>query len=80
MMNHGHLTRQIAAHQLHIANLTAVISRIRQANITVDVFEKEDSMGHTYARYTIAPEVVRDMMNQGRVLRNPSTSNLFVMS
>lgn len=67
MLNHGSLTRQIAFMSLDIANLTAVISDVRDAlgYRAVITQEKVDPKGRTYASYTLHPNIKDLLMNRG---------------
>ena len=68
MLNHGPLTRQIAFISLDIANITAVISDVRDAlgeNAVVTV-DKEDPKGRRYASYRLHTNTREMLIKQGR--------------
>lgn len=67
MLNHGALTRQIAFMSLDIANLTAVMSDVRDLGIDPVRVDKTDPKGRRYASYTIPFRLRLKLRNEGRV-------------
>jgi len=51
MKTNGPLTRVIAFMSLDIANITAVIADARKAGYPIEMVEKTDPKGRTYASY-----------------------------
>jgi len=47
------VTRHIALLQFGIANLTAVISRVRQEGTPVETITRKDARGRPYAEYRV---------------------------
>lgn len=62
LLNRGPITRLIAMHTLRVANLTAVIARLRKRGIEVYMENVQDYNGALYARYYLTPRVVNNLL------------------
>ena len=56
-------TRLTTAHQLGIANLTAVIAQLRKKKIAIDTVTHLDSKGNRYAGYELGKNQQMDLFN-----------------